>query len=342
MSKHIILSNDLEKSDIDIMSLSETWLTNSDTSSLISIPGYSLARQDRASLNTQGHTKAGGGLAIYAKSHLDIDYESLKHLNTNNCDMESQWLIINRGPNTKNIYICNVYRPPSGNIDKGISTISHAIDTLTDLHKYELVILGDLNIDISDKKSAGTRKINQLELNNQLTQQITTHTRLTQQTRTTIDLILTRMKFIHNSGTLDYFISDHLPVYIIKKKERDTRKNTTFRGRIYRNYTKKQLHRELDQLQVREKILTTLDVNIAWSYLHNAINQAADIIAPIKEHTVKEKRPHWLSNELLELARLRDQQYTKFKITNEPQDLTDAKKKTNTITKYDRLNQIIS
>ena len=46
-------------------------------------------------------------------------------------------------------------------------------------------------------------------------------TRITVRSKSKIDLIWTNVTHIHDSGILDTILSDHVPVYVIKKKERE-------------------------------------------------------------------------------------------------------------------------
>ena len=72
VNKHDQLKIELEKSRIDIFSISETWLTAGVDSNILQIPGYSMSRHDGTHVDT-GLPKRGGGLAIYYASALSCD-----------------------------------------------------------------------------------------------------------------------------------------------------------------------------------------------------------------------------------------------------------------------------
>ena len=58
--------------------MSETWLKNEFSESLIHIPGYSLYRLDRSWSEGKDRVKKGGGLAMYIKSnisHSDAEFK---------------------------------------------------------------------------------------------------------------------------------------------------------------------------------------------------------------------------------------------------------------------------
>ena len=51
-----------------------------------------------------------------------------------------------------------------------------------------------------------------------------------------IDLIFSNCKYILNSGTLDWNVSDHIPVYIKIKKLKTSFQKMEFTGRSYTNF----------------------------------------------------------------------------------------------------------
>lgn len=149
----------------------KTWLGKSISNSQISLKEFHLFRQDR---NT---TKKGGGLCIYAHKCLTIDPNCHSHLNICNNHIELQIIKLIL-PQTKPILVLNTYRPPSGKVQ-------HALDILNDtLHALpnnaEIYLLGDLNIDISQKSSSLSQKLKLFGKTNKLKQFIDSPTRFTQ------------------------------------------------------------------------------------------------------------------------------------------------------------------
>ena len=51
--------------------------------------------------------------------------------------------------------VVNLYRPPTGDIGLAVLELRNRLQQIHDLHKYEVVLLGDLNIDMHITKSAG-------------------------------------------------------------------------------------------------------------------------------------------------------------------------------------------
>ena len=56
---------------------------------------------------------------------------------------------------------------------------------------------------------------------------------------TTIDNILTDSKYVAMSGVLPDLLSDHHPVYAVRKKRKEFFERITVKARIYKNYNGK-------------------------------------------------------------------------------------------------------
>ena len=100
----------------DVMNISESWLHPNIDDSEVSIQGYNLVRQDRG-FHNDGKIKRGGGLCTYLK--FAIIFEVITNLQY--CDIDIEMLVIKvKLPFTRDIYVLNVYRPPSGNLENCI------------------------------------------------------------------------------------------------------------------------------------------------------------------------------------------------------------------------------
>ena len=208
---------------LDVVTLSETWLNTAVHSATIKLNGYVEYRQDRHFMVN----KRGGGLITYVKDKYAADCEELLDLNKSNPDIEAQWTIMHR-PHCKDVILCNVYRPPSGKLDRAISYLNDCVKSL-DLGKMEIFILGDLNVNYKNQSSPEFKKIRFFNQANGLTQLITNTTRNSDKSKSLLDLVLTSSKYISVSGTLSHYISDHQPIFVVKKKGRDTSQLLNFR-----------------------------------------------------------------------------------------------------------------
>ena len=80
----------LEASNIDIFTISESWLHSKIDTGLIQIEGYNAYRLDREGHNTK--KKRGGGLLTYVKKSYDVYVQDSENISTN--DLEIQWFKI--------------------------------------------------------------------------------------------------------------------------------------------------------------------------------------------------------------------------------------------------------
>ena len=226
----------LYNSKIDIITLSKTWLNPMLDSALIAIPGYKHFRLDR---KTDNPKKKGGGLITYIRNDLASGVQVLGNLETLNADLKAQWIEIERD-RARNILICNIYRPPTGNVKAALTTLNNKLSQVRWSRK-DLFILGDFNIDYKNKTAPAYKKLLFFEKVNNLTQHIENATRVTKHSSTLLYLILSNAQYITRSRTLDTYISDQSPIYIIKKKHKIPKVTETFRGRQYGKYNPNQL-----------------------------------------------------------------------------------------------------
>ena len=138
-------------SGAQVVCLSETWLNPLLDSSLIQIPGYNLFRVDRKS-----EVKLrGGGVAVYIKHDMHV-LEDLREFNTSSPDIEVQWLTI-KLPHQKNFVLANLYRPPTGSVEKFCSALSGVLATAPYKANSEIFIMGDMNVNFLDEKHIWTQ-----------------------------------------------------------------------------------------------------------------------------------------------------------------------------------------
>ena len=191
--------------------------------------------------------KRGGGLGVYHKTSLVCEYDIFSDSNISSKDLELQTLYFTR-KNARNIVLFNVYRPANGALDQALMYLNDALLAIPHVDRKDIVIMGDFNVDISDKKHRDAKAMKYFASLNGLPQLIDCPTRCTLTTRKTIDLIFTNMDYIAKSGTIDLFMSDHRPVFLIKKKQKSHHPKLNFSGRTYRNYSQDIMQGKIDQI----------------------------------------------------------------------------------------------
>ena len=222
--------------------------------------------------------------------------------------------MINR-PHCKNIVICTLYRPPSGDLKKAILYLEECLSSLN-LSKANLFILGDMNVNYKNKSAPNFRKLNFFLQSNGLTQCVHNTTRNTDKTKSLLDLAISNSNFVSQAGTLEHFISDYQPIFVLHKKGRDTRKSVNFNGRSYRNFDRETFKAKL--LEADWKTYFGLDSpETAWDFILNRIRAVLDEMCPVRTFSIKNYRPDWMTKELIEQIKDRDYFYRRAKLTRD-------------------------
>lgn len=192
-----IIEQDLLTSRIGVLGVTETWLNRSTPNTLVNIEGYKLLRNDR-------HRCKGGGTCMYIRDNFEFE---IPKDGVSDREVEIQSAIITGRDDNRNykpILIVLIYRPPNGNNIIALDIIKEYINGISDYEKKEIVIMGDLNWDVQNEKSTGTKFVNEIVDDFGLKQLIMHPTRVTSRCSTLIDLIMTNMKNVAYAGCLNY------------------------------------------------------------------------------------------------------------------------------------------
>ena len=284
--------------DASIIALSETWLDQSVTDNEISIDGYNITRNDRAS--------TGGGVCIYIKNN--ISYNRRTDLEKE--DLEGVWIDICL-KKTKPILICCLYRPPQQiNFNATFEETLSSIPTQT-----ELIILGDMNINLNDVNRNCNLKKDYLKILrcSGLKQIIDKPTRVTELTSTLIDHILvSNVNNISQCGVLPIGLSDHCAIYCTRKLPRYcVNRQQITQVRSYRNYSKDILNNEITN-QNWDDVYNANDINSSWDNFEFRFNSIINKIAPKRQRKIKTRTEPWITQDILEAIHDRDKALRTF------------------------------
>lgn len=205
--------------------LTETWLTDDirDDEVLSELPNFQLYRNDRASTR-------GGGVLIAVHEQLSC---SVVHIKT---ELEMLWVLIKARPQSVVLGVC--YRPPRASSNFS-NQLNQAMCQLTSAHPNAHVLLfGDFNFPQIEWRtsnvhsSTGVGEANaflDICLNFNMTQLVTEPTRVSQDTASVLDLILTNNP--ESLSRIHYLpeISDHKTIHAtfsFQPLKRETYKKT--------------------------------------------------------------------------------------------------------------------
>ena len=323
--------------DFDILCFCETWLNDRINDQMISMEGFTIFRLDREKgdiRSKKGKPKRGGGLIIYVKNELSQYTAIMENTTSISYNIEKLCIRINK-PNVREKIILNVYRLPNGNVAEGVKEMENAANLIQNHSSGELVILGDFNVNYNLRHTSPFKLIKDFERNCNLTQLIKTSTRQGKNSNTCIDLIFTNMDHVISAGVLDVAISDHLPVFMIKKKQKIHSSSSTIRARTYVNYDKTTFQEEIRWHSNWEDFweVDQNEPDKMWEVIFETIQEVADKHCPFRNMNIREDTPQWLTKEIISEINHKDFLYRKAKKSKNDEDWEIFRQKKNEVKK---------
>ena len=276
----------------DVLGLCETFLDGNVAEHEFKIKDYSVVTRHR--------NRQGGGVLLYIHESIkfeviDIDVSP---------DIESSWITIKF--NASDFAIGVMYRPPSANS----TYYSKMLDQLDWIHaQYDRVILmGDLNFDCKPDVSLSSSHIHNIESLYNMKQLITDPTRVTVNTSTLIDVILSNVPQLHSkSGVYEISVSDHYLVFtelMLEKREPDHHTVT------FRNYREFNSGNFIDELSACDAIVDTdwsYDLlEIKWKKFKEEFLNISNKHVPIHTRRLKKRNNPWVTPNIVKLMYERD------------------------------------
>ena len=307
-------------SNAAVIGITESKLDETVLDGEVNIEGYKIIRADR--------NRNGGGVACYIKS--DLSYNIRKDFST---EIENIFFDILL-PNSKPILVGIVYRPPD---ESGfLSKLTEAIGSTESFDEQEVIILGDININLLNGKFAGRLSLpkNYREFCSMhgLKQIIATPTRVTEKTATLLDHVLTNSKDrISQSGVLEIGISDHMPIFCTRKITHTKLFDHKYISiRSLKNYSQEKFIEALKNVAFPDYSKYE-SVDDAYDDLINKLIEVIEGIAPIKRVRVKGNTKEWFDEEIHNAIKIRDKNFSAFKKSKLNKDKISYKKSKNIV-----------
>ena len=119
------------------------------------------------------------------------------------------WSCCNPAIDTRTIYVGNIYRPPDGSINDGLSQLEYVLVDITSLGLKDIILLGDLNINLYNNDPQVKNYLSLLKTYG-LQQYIKSATCVTRNRASLIDHFSTNRQDLYRvHGILEYDIADH-------------------------------------------------------------------------------------------------------------------------------------
>ena len=136
--------------DLDLLCITESWLTTAISDNVLLFPGYQVFRRDRQLPRRNRARVQGGGLVILLREGLNgavLDIESSPY-----SPVESLWLSVTSRGRTATVGV--LYRAPDGPVSADIEEMRAQLEAAV-LRNKPLYLLADTNIDVGSCDKPG-------------------------------------------------------------------------------------------------------------------------------------------------------------------------------------------
>eukprot|EP00794_Sanderia_malayensis_P020943 gene20943-22996_t len=307
--------------DIQFLGITETHLNNGILDEELQISGYRFERKDR-------EKGPCGGTAVYIRD--DIQWQRRKDLEVNG--VECLWIELFI-KNSRSVLLGVIYRPPdtSKYLNKDFDAKCEDMLNIILSEDKEVIMTGDLNCNY--KKRTENKALKEIIKMNGLDQVIKESTRVTQDTSTLIDVVLTTHSTrISKSIVSNIGISDHEITGIIRRMHCMKFKPRKVTYRDYSHYDIEAMKSDLNKVQW-EDVLKIQETNAAWNLFKEYLSTTIEKYAPLKQRTVRGRDCPWLNQKLKIEIRERDYLLAKSKKSGKENDWSAYRRKRNAVTK---------
>ncbi|KAK9747503.1 hypothetical protein QE152_g5270 [Popillia japonica] len=287
----------VEENGIDILTVCETWLNASITADLINIKNYTLIRKDRT-------LRAGGGVGIYVRN--TFQFLPISTLDA----IEQLWISVQIGK--QKFGVGTVYNPLQANYREFLDVLENSF-IQCHLTTDEVFCLGDFNIDLLKREHPSAIFLNAFLSSIGIKQLIDCPTRLTDSSRSLLDLILvTDDNIIVDSGVVNCHVSDHDFVFC-SVTNNDLQSRPTLRTfRSFKNISFVDFQSDLRSIHF-DRMLRLNTIEDKVHFFNTSILDLFNQYAPLIFRTFTKKPIPWLTDNLKLMMRMRDEAKSLFR-----------------------------
>lgn len=305
------LSDAIRVHELDIIGITETWLTRDHDDQQLLLNNFSFLRKD--------YRGRGSGVGIYI--HRSLDFVQIQTVST------IEHLTVKVSINSKNFLICVAYRNHDINYNTFIAELESIISQC--LIKHEFVILvGDFNINILNSGDIMARAYLQAMQDVGFTQIITEPTR----GRSLLDHILVSdTAFVTQSGVEPCEVSDHDLTYVVLDSIKTEKVPKYLQIRDFSNF---EIETFRDSLQNSElqSMYRVADIDQKVRIFSNTILHLYDTFAPFRNIRVTKPNSPWLTDNVRLIMSLRDRAKARYKTSGRESHWTAYKQLRNLAT----------
>lgn len=314
------VKNLLNVVNFDLFGITETHLNSSTSDDWIRISGYNFARKDR--------TSCGGGVLIYFKEDLTVYPVNI----WDGSVLEATWLNVTIRSQT--FLVGCIYRPPND-----FSFFDHFRGLIADIwmKRKNIILIGDFNCDMmrnsDNSESDNGKRLLRIINSCGLTNIINTPTRITANSKSLIDLVITSQPSkTYISGSIDLGISDHHLTFAIFKAARSKALPKIISAKNYKLLDVNQLKSDFDQAPWHvSEIFDDIDDCVAfWQCLYDDILHHH---LPSRDAKIRDKSLPWINTSIRKEMNKRYKLLKDAKLSGDPEKWRLYKEKRNAIKK---------
>ena len=223
-------------------------------------------------------------------------------------------------PGRKKTIMGLIYRPPSIKIDHFIARMNNTMSRLSTNHNLsqtDVVVLGDFNVNFTVTQNPMRTLLSTTMSDYGLRQTINRPMRVTNRSSSLIDLFFTNIQqaLLNASGVIQVSISDHMPVYISKKAQRQKHPKKVIASRRYGGYTKEAFGKILlNNPGWKEFWSVRQDSNKLWLVFSEIVQASIDVLCPIRNIVLRVDQLPWIDKDLRKSIEAEDKQYVKAQL----------------------------
>ncbi|MEL6987305.1 MAG: endonuclease/exonuclease/phosphatase family protein, partial [Bacteroidota bacterium] len=283
----------IKEREIDVLCISETWLDESINDSVVNIQDFNIYRNDKG---------RGGGTCIYVRDDLLVNRIIFDVDNRSDVDIEDVWLSL-QYKKFKSFIVGSIYRHPHAKI--GSFDYLKDIFRIACLRNKSLYIFGDMNDNLLDENS----RLNKVIKSSKLSQMINKPTRVTPNTATLLDPIITNNpQSILDVDVIPGPIADHdlVTARISYRKPKRIPKVKTFRS--LRNYSQNKLcNMILNEVHSLNEMFRTDDVNNQVEIFTEILYYCINTCAPTVTKVITRPNAPWINDDIKESINKRNE-----------------------------------
>lgn len=266
----------------------------------------------------------GGGVAFYIKSHFHFSI-----LGSNN-EIEQLWLLISlRG---RKIAFGVVYNPHRRYYASFIDSLESTLSTII-IQTNDIFCFGDFNVDLLDATTAAAACVLECFESLGLTQLINEPTRITPESATLLDYIVTSNTdiVINYSVVFTHDSLDHSMICCVISAPHTKPAPVIRKYRNFKNFDFTQFEYDLRSLPWNN-IYDLNNIDDKVTFITDNLEALLNLHAPLCTSRITKQPAPWLTDTLKQMMRLRDRALSHYKTTKKPEHFNYYKMIRNQVT----------